>query len=60
VELDLDLFVLCEHSYEPGECPVCDRESADADEPMQRLRDYLAAHQDLDEAADLLPGVPLN
>jgi putative ribosome biogenesis GTPase RsgA len=60
MELDFDAFVLCEHSHEPGDCPVCDAVSADTDEPIRRVRDYLAAHPELDETAGLLQGVPLS
>jgi hypothetical protein len=61
MQLDLDAFILCEHRYEPGDCPVCDRVAADADEPIQRLRAYLAAHPDLIEASDdQLLSVPLS
>ena len=59
VELDHDAFLLCEHRYEPADCPVCDRVSADADEPIQRLRNYLAGHPELDDAAGPLQGLPL-
>jgi hypothetical protein len=59
VELDLDAFILCEHRYEPGDCPVCDRDQADADEPIQRLRDYLAAYPEPDDSDERLQGVRL-
>jgi hypothetical protein len=43
MDIDLDLFVVCEHGYEAGECEMCDDVSAHLDRPIERLREYLAA-----------------
>jgi hypothetical protein len=45
---------------QPGECGVGDDVPADADEPVERLREYLAAQSELVDAAELLRGVPLS
>ena len=55
--LDRDV---CEHGYERGACGICDEETAEVYEPVQRLRDFLDAHPELDADAGLLQGVPLS
>jgi hypothetical protein len=58
--IECDASALCEHGYEPGVCSLCDEATADLYEPVQRLRDYLAVHPELDAEPGLLQGVPLS
>jgi hypothetical protein len=60
MEIDRNAGDVCEHGYERGACSTCDDASAEVYEPVQRLRDYLAAHPELDDDAGLLQGVPLS
>jgi hypothetical protein len=45
---------------QPGERGVSDDAAADADEPVERLREHLAARSELVDEAELLQGVPLS
>jgi hypothetical protein len=49
MELDIDAFVLCEHAHERGECELCDDVSAHLDRPIERLRESVAEHPEVDE-----------